>query len=73
MKQFATDADRIASRVHRVAAPTRRYLKSVMHRELSALDSVFDAGELVFAAAAFGAMTDWKPNELLSRACQRFG
>ncbi|MGB7207892.1 MAG: hypothetical protein WBD27_04460 [Pyrinomonadaceae bacterium] len=57
--------------VNRIAAPTQQYIKGVLRRELSNSNSAsqFDAGELVFAATAFGAMTDWKQHELLRRAC----
>jgi len=56
--------------VQQVLDPVRQYIKTVIRRELAASPSAFDAGELVFAAAAFGALTDWKENELLTQACQ---
>lgn len=65
-KQFA----QMAVEVHRVLEPSKRYIRTVLHREVASKDfGRFDAGELVFAAASYGAMTDWKPTELLTRAC----
>lgn len=55
--------------LNRTAAPTQQYIKGVLRRELSNSPSSFDAGELVFAATAYGAMTNWKQHELLRRAC----
>ncbi len=56
--------------VKQVLDPIRQYIKTVIRRELAASPSAFDAGELVFAATAFGALTDWKENELLTQACE---
>lgn len=65
-KQFS----RMADDLHRVLEPSRRYIRTVLHREVaSTAFGRFDAGELVFAAASYGAITAWKPSELLSRAC----
>jgi hypothetical protein len=65
-KQFS----RMADDIHRVLEPSRRYIRTVLHREVaSTAFGRFDAGELVFAAASYGAITDWKSSELLSRAC----
>jgi hypothetical protein len=61
---------RMADDVHRVLEPSRRYIRTVLHREVaSTAFGRFDAGELVFAAASYGAITAWKPSELLARAC----
>jgi hypothetical protein len=59
-----------ANRIHRVLEPAKRYIRTVLNRELaSAAFGRFDAGEMVFAAASFGAITNWKSSELLTRAC----
>ena len=74
LEDLITKAENIAQRIHRVADPIRQYIKTVIRREFAAATSssasAFDAGELVFAATAYGTMTDWKPSELLDRACQ---
>lgn len=57
--------------LNEITAPTEQYIKGVLRRELSNPPSLFDAGELVFAAMSFGAMTDWKQHELLTRACEK--
>jgi len=73
LEELITKAENIAQRVHRVANPIRQYIKTVIRREFAVATSpsasAFDAGELVFAATAYGTMTDWKPSELLDRAC----
>ncbi len=56
--------------ISRILEPTQQYLKTVLRRELAASESNFDAGELVFAASAYGALIDWRTNELLTRACE---
>ena len=74
LEELITKAENIAQRIHRVANPIRQYIKTVIRREFAVATSpsasAFDAGELVFAATAYGTMTDWKPSELLDRACQ---
>lgn len=67
--QMADLCEDNAEHINRIAAPTKQFIKGVLRRELSNSASLFDAGELVFAATTFGAMTDWKPHELLNRAC----
>lgn len=58
--------------IHRVLEPSKRYIETVLNRELAeSATGQFDAGELVFAAAAFGAMTDWKEQGRLKRACKQ--
>jgi hypothetical protein len=61
----------MADDVQKVLEPSKRYIRTVLHREVASNDFVgrFDAGEMVFAAASYGAMTKWKANELLTRAC----
>lgn len=67
-KQFVT----VSRRIHRVLEPSKKYIETVLNRELAEPeDRQVDAGELVFAAAAFGAMTDWRQKERLNRTCQR--
>lgn len=61
---------RMAEDIHRVLEPAKRYIRTVLNREVaSTAFGRIDAGELVFAAASYGAITDWKPSELLTRAC----
>lgn len=65
-KQFAN----ISRGIRRVLEPSKKYIETVLNRELAESETgEFDAGELVFAAAAFGAMTDWKQKDRLRRAC----
>jgi len=61
---------RIHHRIHRIIEPARRYVEGVLNRELAqaANSARFDAGELLFAAACFGALTNWKQNEQLAEA-----
>ncbi len=65
LEELITKAENIAQRIHRVANPIRQYIKTVIRREFAVATSpsasTFDAGELVFAATAYGTMTDWKP------------
>lgn len=74
LEELVNKAERISQHIHRVAEPIKQYIKTVIRREFaeatSASASAFDPGELVFAATAYGTMTDWKPSELLDRACQ---
>lgn len=74
LEKLITKAESIAQRIHRVAKPIKQYIKTVIRREFAEATapsaSAFDPGELVFAATAYGTMTDWKPSELLGRACQ---
>ena len=60
----------IYQRIHRIIEPARRYVEGVLNRELAqaANSARFDAGELLFAAACFGALTKWKQNEQLAQA-----
>ncbi len=61
---------RIACKILKTLGPSKKYLKHVIYRELSANEPEFDAGELVFAATAIGAIIDWKDNDLLRRASE---
>lgn len=70
LNQIANLCEDNARHLNKIAAPTKQYIKGVLRRELSNNPSMFDAGELVFAATTFGAMTDWKQHELLNRACE---
>lgn len=60
----------IYQRIHRIIEPAKRYIQDVLNRELAhaANSAKFDAGELLFAAACFGALTKWKQNEQLAEA-----
>ncbi|HKU73028.1 MAG TPA: ATP-binding protein [Pyrinomonadaceae bacterium] len=57
--------------IHRVLDAAITYVDTVLDRELSLAHagSPFDAGELVFAASAYGAVTKWQDSEKLRRAC----
>lgn len=61
---------RIYERIQRVTEPAKHYIQDVLNRELAqaANSAKFDAGELLFAAACFGALTGWKQNEQLAEA-----
>jgi hypothetical protein len=61
---------RIYNRIHRTIEPAKRYIQAVLNRELAlaSRSAKFDAGELLFAAACFGALTKWKDNEQLNEA-----
>lgn len=71
LEELRRRLDRISFRIHRVLEPARRYIRTVLNREVAASAALgrFDAGELVFAAASFGAVTNWQQSELLLRAC----
>lgn len=68
-KLFAT----ITRQINQILEPARRFLSAVLDRELSAAATTsqpaWDARELVFAAVSYCAVTDWKPDERLTRAC----
>ena len=61
---------RIYNRIHRIIEPSKRYIQEVLNRELAlaSRSAKFDAGELLFAAACYGALTKWKDNEQLNEA-----
>lgn len=70
LDEFSKRCEKIAYDVHRVLKPTEKYIRTVLNREVATSGfGPFDAGELVFAAASFGAITKWKSSELLTRAC----
>jgi hypothetical protein len=58
-------------RIHRIIKPTKDYLIAVIDHETGATESQFDAGELVFAAAAYGTMIGWQINESLTNAVKK--
>jgi hypothetical protein len=62
--------EKLTRNMRKILEPIKQYIKTVIRRELAASPSMFDPGELVFAATAFGVMTEWKQNELLTRACK---
>ncbi|HYP01913.1 MAG TPA: hypothetical protein VER76_17110, partial [Pyrinomonadaceae bacterium] len=61
----------LPDKIHQVLEPAKRYVHTVLDRELAIAYSgkTFDAGELVFAAMAFGAATHWRENDKLKQAC----
>jgi DNA polymerase III delta prime subunit len=61
----------LPAEIHRVLEPSKRYVRTVLDRELGVAHSGrgFDAGELIFAATALGAATNWLENEKLIQAC----
>jgi len=68
---FIDQFEKISHRIHELLEPAKRYVRTVVSRELAnAPTGQFDAGELAFAAASFGATTNWKPNECLMRVCE---
>lgn len=67
---FIRQFEDISFSIRRILEPAKQYVRTIVDRELSNVGGRFDAGELAFAAASFGAITGWKPNERLRRACQ---
>jgi hypothetical protein len=70
LQSFIDQYKRIYKRIGRVIEPAKRYIQDVLNRELAhaANSNRFDAGELLFAAASFGAITKWKQNAQLTDA-----
>ena len=67
---FISQFEDISRSIHRILEPAKQYVRNVVNRELANAETGrFDAGELAFAAASYGATTDWKQNERLERAC----
>lgn len=68
-KIFAT----ITRQINHILEPAKRFLGAVLDRELTAAATTsqpaWDARELVFAAVSYCAVTNWKPDERLTRAC----
>jgi hypothetical protein len=62
----------LPAEIHRALEPSKGYVRTVLNRELSVAHSGkdFDAGELIFAAMAFGAATNWQESEKLKQACK---
>lgn len=70
LDDFINQYEDIYKRIGRVINPAKRYIQDVLNRELAhaANSAKFDAGELLFAAASFGALTRWKENDQLAEA-----
>lgn len=70
LDRFSNQFLHIHQRIHRVIGPAKRYIQDVLNGELAlaANSARFDAGELLFAAACFGALNGWKQNEQLAEA-----
>lgn len=70
LEKLADQFREISDDIHKVLEPAKRYIRTVLYREVaSAALGRFDPGELVFAAASYGTITKWQPSELLARAC----
>jgi len=70
LTKFIDQFETISHRIHELLEPAKHYVRTVVNRELAnATTGRFDAGELAFAAASFGATTNWKLNERLMRVC----
>lgn len=73
LQKLADLFETINSDVKRILEPAKRFLGASLDRELTAASAtsqpVWDARELVFAAASYGAVTEWKQDERLERAC----
>jgi len=73
LQQLAELFATISCDINRVLEPARRFLGASLDRELTAASAtsqpVWDARELAFAAASYGAVTDWRQDERLTRAC----
>lgn len=64
--------EHIAHDVRKLLEPAKRYVGSVLDHELTAASQerpLWDARELAFAAGAYGALTEWRKDERLVRAC----
>jgi hypothetical protein len=70
LNRFNEQYLRIYERIERVTEPAKHYIQDVLNRELAraANSAKFDAGELLFAATCFGALTGWKQHEQLAEA-----
>lgn len=73
LRELSRLFENIANRVYKVVEPAKRFVETVLNRELAAASVgkkiAWDGRELVFAAAAYGAATKWNPSERLTRAC----
>ncbi|HEX8161465.1 MAG TPA: ATP-binding protein [Pyrinomonadaceae bacterium] len=73
LQQLSELFESIDCDIKRVLEPAQRFLSARLDRELTAASaptqSAWDARELVFAAASYGAVSGWKPDERLTRAC----
>lgn len=60
-----------SSEIHVVLEPAKRFVRSVLDRELAIAHAgrPFDAGEMVFAATALGTSTNWQDSEKTIEAC----
>jgi ATPase family protein associated with various cellular activities (AAA) len=60
-----------SAEIHVVLEPAKRFVRSVLDRELAIAHSgrPFDAGEMVFAATAYGISTNWQDNDKTAQAC----
>jgi hypothetical protein len=70
LDKFIEQYKNIYKKIGRVIEPAKRYIQDVLNRELAhaANSTRFDPGELLFAAATFGAITKWKQNAQLTEA-----
>ena len=71
LNELISHIQKYPRRIHRIIKPTRDYLIAVIDHETGASENQFDAGELVFAAAAYGTMIDWQTNESLTKAVKK--
>jgi adenylate kinase family enzyme len=73
LKELGDLFDAIGCDIKRILEPARHFLGAVLDRELTAASAAnqpsWDARELVFAASSYGAVTGWRQNERLTRAC----
>lgn len=73
LQQLAELFSAISCDIEKLLEPARRFLGASLDRELTAASATsqpaWDARELVFAAASYGAVTDWRQDERLTRAC----
>lgn len=72
LKALRVQFKHISSGIHKVLEPAKKYIRTVLYRELAVKASFgkFDAAELVFAAGSIGAITGWQKSELLTKACE---
>lgn len=72
LKKLEEQFTKIAISIRRVLDPSKHYVEGALDRALAESESQLDAGDLVFAACAYGSVTRWQSSSrhLLGRACE---
>lgn len=71
LKELETQFRTIARSIHRVLDASKRYVEGALGRSMAESETQVDAGEVVFAACSYGAVTSWESSSrsYLHRAC----